>query len=333
MAIKLQKDTLEIKNIQIENPLMAEYLAGLPEAQREEAVIKALGVGILAEIKGEIAQFLNETEGEIGKRLANLKALYELREMRYRETSSKGLDAEKKILQALKDIQVASAFSDDEITDLSTVRGVLPRNKTGDLLIEVDGHNDVTIGLEIKLDKGVKLGQIDNRDPSAQTDTAIGQLLEMRTNRETDANAIVFDEDSMDATVAAACPNGIKYVQAVGFVVIVNTRRGDYENLAIFYSIAREMAKARFDVNTLESASVTMVIERLLYLLNDYRSVEKEVGTIKKSADKISASLTKLSNFVGITEQYLKTLLQNGKLSQEQLFNLYKSSDIELTID
>jgi hypothetical protein len=80
MAIKLQKDTLEIKNIQIENPLMAEYLAGLPEAQREEAVIKALGVGILAEIKGEIAQFLNETEGEIGKRLANLKALYELRE-------------------------------------------------------------------------------------------------------------------------------------------------------------------------------------------------------------------------------------------------------------
>ena len=93
------------------------------------------------------------------------------------------------------------------------------------------------------------------------------------------------------------------------------------------------MAKARFDVNTLESASVTMVIERLLYLLNDYRSVEKEVGTIKKSADKISASLTKLSNFVGITEQYLKTLLQNGKLSQEQLFSLYQSSGIELKDD
>jgi hypothetical protein len=204
--------------------LMAEYLAGLPEPQREESIIKALGVGILAEIKGEIAQFLNETEGEIGKRLANLKALYELREMRYLETSSKGLDAEQKILQALKDIQVTSAFSDDEITDLSTVRGVLPRIKTGDLLIEVDGQNDVTIGLEIKLDKGVKLGRINNRDPAAQTDTAIEQLLEMRTNRETDANAIVFDEDSMDATVAAACPNGIKYVQAISFVVIVNTR-------------------------------------------------------------------------------------------------------------
>jgi hypothetical protein len=81
---------------------------------------------------------------------------------------------------------------------------------------------------------------------------------------------------TIDLPAEAACPNGIKYVQAIGFIVIVNTRRGDYENLAIFYSIAREMAKARFDVNTLESASVVMVIERLIYLLNDYRSVEKE---------------------------------------------------------
>jgi hypothetical protein len=38
----------------------------------------------------------------------------------------------------------------------------------------------------------------------AQTDTAIGQLLEMRANRGTDANVIVFDEDSVDASVAAA---------------------------------------------------------------------------------------------------------------------------------
>ncbi len=73
------------------------------------------------------------------------------------------------------------------------------------------------------------------------------------------------------------------------------------------------MAKARFDVNTLESASVAMVVERLLYLLNDYRSVEKEVGSIKKSADKIGASLTKLSKFVGITEKYLYDLVAERK--------------------
>ena len=59
----------------MENPLIAEYPAGLPEPQREEAIIKALGVGILAEIKGERAQFLNETEGAIGKRLPNQSSI------------------------------------------------------------------------------------------------------------------------------------------------------------------------------------------------------------------------------------------------------------------
>jgi hypothetical protein len=63
--------------------------------------------------------------------------------------------------------------------------------------------------------------------------------------------------------------------------------------------------------------------------LNYYRSVEKEVGSIKKSADKISASLTKLSKFVGITEKYLMTLLQNGKLSEEQVMRLYQSAEID----
>ena len=111
--------------------------------------------------------------------------------------------------------------------------------------------------------------------------------------------------------------------------MIVNTRRGDYENLAIFYSIAREMAKARFDVNILESASVVMIIERLLYLLNDYRSVKKEVASIKKSSDKIEASLDKLSRYIGITEQYLKTVLTEGQLSEAQILSFYQSADLE----
>ena len=51
--------------------------------------------------------------------------------------------------------------------------------------------------------------------------------------------------------------------------------------------------------------------------------------SIKKSADKISASLTKLSNFIGITEKYLKKLLQNGKLSEEQVMRLYQSAEID----
>ena len=83
-------------------------------------------------------------------------------------------------MQALADIQTAASFSSDEIIDLSKQRGQLPRNKTGDIMVAIEGKDDCSIGLEVKLDKGVKLGLLDNRDPAAQTDTAIGQLLEMR---------------------------------------------------------------------------------------------------------------------------------------------------------
>ena len=189
-------------------------------------------------------------------------------------------------MQALLEIQSVANYGNDEIIDLSMQRGQLPRNKTGDVLVAIDGKDDYSIGFEVKLDKGVKLGLLDNRGPAAQTDTAIGQLLEMRANRETDANIIVFDEDSVDATVATACAGGVKFIQAVGFIVIVSTRCGNFLNLVVVYSISREMAKANIHAKV-DGHVMTMIVERLLYLSNDYKSVEKEVSNIQKSADKI----------------------------------------------
>ena len=129
MAVKLRNGVIDIDKIQIDNAILAEYLAGLPESRREEAIIKAIGIGVLAEIKGEIAQFLNETEGELGKHLASLKTLYELRELRFKETSGKGEKAEQQIMQALADIQTAASFNNDEIVDLSKQRGQHPRSR------------------------------------------------------------------------------------------------------------------------------------------------------------------------------------------------------------
>jgi hypothetical protein len=328
MAIKLRNGVLDIEKIQIDNSIVTEYLAGLPENQREQAIVKAIGIGVLAEIKGEIAQFLHETEGELGKQLASLKALYELRELRFKETSRKGEKAEQQIMQALAEIQRAADYNNDEIIDVSLRQGQLPRNKTGDVLVAIDGKNEYSIGFEVKLDKGVKLGLLDNREPAAQTDTAVGQLLEMRANRETGANVIVFDEDSVDPTVAAACVGGVKFIQAIGFIAIVSTRRGDFSNLAVVYAICREMAQAAVHTKSIDGQVMTMIVERLLYLLNDYKSVEREVTSIQKSADKIKASLEKVSQYIASTEGYLKHFLESGELSKKQLNDFYHGKEI-----
>ena len=55
MPIQLRNNQLSIKDIVIENELVAEYLSSLPASEREAAVIRALGIGIMAEMKGEIS--------------------------------------------------------------------------------------------------------------------------------------------------------------------------------------------------------------------------------------------------------------------------------------
>jgi len=108
--------------------------------------------------------------------------------------------------------------------------------------------------------------------------------------------------------------------------VIISTRRGDFSNLAVVYSISREMALANIYAQPADGQIMTMIVERLLYLLNDYKSVEKEVSSIKKSADKIEASLKKVSQYIVSTEQYLKHFLESGELSERQLLDFYSVS-------
>ena len=55
MAVKLRNGVIDIDKIQIDNAIVAEYLAGLPESRREDAIVKAIGIGVLADIGGDCA--------------------------------------------------------------------------------------------------------------------------------------------------------------------------------------------------------------------------------------------------------------------------------------
>ncbi|NRP96261.1 hypothetical protein XMG59_002385 [Marinobacterium sp. xm-g-59] len=243
MAISYRNGVLHLQDVSIENPLVSEYLESLPATEREEAVIRALGIGVMAELKGEISHFLHETEGHLGKHLSNLKSLYELRSMRF-QTAGKGGDAEQQVMDVLNEFKEKAGFNEDQVKDLSRVTGQIPRNKTGDVLVEVNGNSDTAIGIEVKLDKGVKLGEILERDPTAKSDTAVSQLLETAANRNTAVNIIVFDEDSVDATVSKQCVDGVRYLGGIGFIVIVSTRRNDFRTLALVYLLARDLVLA-----------------------------------------------------------------------------------------
>ena len=327
MPIQLRKNQLSIKDIVIENELVAEYLSSLPASEREVAVIRALGIGIMAEMKGEISYFLRETEGELGKHLSSLKALYDLRELRFRETSGKGAVAEGQVLEVMREFSSSAGFYKDEVLDASTTSGAIRNNKTGDVLIRVEGDPDCLIGIEVKLDKGVRLGELTDRDPTAKTDTAASQLIETAANRSSRANIIVFDEDSVDVSVQKRCAEGVAYLGGIGFIVIVSTRRNDYATLAMAYSLARDFALSEPKQRKLIQV-LSFIVERLMRVLNDYSDTRTQADNIIKSARKIIQQSEKTRQLVEHTGTYLGRYLASGVLTRRELLDFYQSQGV-----
>lgn len=327
MAISYRNGVLHLQDVSIENPLVSEYLESLPATEREEAVIRALGIGVMAELKGEISHFLHETEGHLGKHLSSLKSLYELRSMRF-QTAGKGGDAEQQVMDVLNEFKEKAGFNEDQVKDLSRVTGQIPRNKTGDVLVEVNGNSDTAIGIEVKLDKGVKLGEILERDPTAKSDTAVSQLLETAANRNTAVNIIVFDEDSVDATVSKQCVDGVRYLGGIGFIVIVSTRRNDFRTLALVYLLARDLVLAAPKQAIADHHVLERIVERLVLVLNDYSTTRKDAEAIIKSAQKIITQSERTLRLAENTRDYLKNYLENGELSREQMLDFYQARGV-----
>ena len=327
MAISFRNGVLQIQDVSIENPIVAEYLESLPASEREQAVVDAIGLGVMAAKKGELKHFLDQTEGELGKHFASLKALYELKEMRF-QTSGKGGDAEEQVMAVLNDFTEKAGFPDDNVRDLSRVAGAIPRNKTGDVLVEVDGDPNKAIAIEVKLDKGVKLGEILDRDPVARTDTAVGQLIETAANRSTAVNIIVFDEDSVDTTVSQQCVEGVRYLAGVGFIVIVSTRRNDFRTLALVYLLARDLVLAEPKQAIADHHVLEKIVERLVQVLTDYTSTRKDAEAIIKSAQKIITQSEKTLRLVESTRDYLKNYLATGELTQQQMLEFYQAAGV-----
>ncbi len=327
MAISYRNGVLHLQDVSIENSLVSEYLESLPASEREDAVIRALGIGVMAELKGEISHFLHETEGHLGKHLSSLKSLYELRSMRF-QTAGKGGDAEQQVMDVLNEFKEKAGFNEDQVKDLSRVTGQIPRNKTGDVLVEVNGNSDTAIGIEVKLDKGVKLGEILERDPTAKSDTAVSQLLETAANRNTAVNIIVFDEDSVDATVSKQCVDGVRYLGGIGFIVIVSTRRNDFRTLALVYLLARDLVLAAPKQAIADHHVLERIVERLVLVLNDYSTTRKDAEAIIKSAQKIITQSERTLRLAENTRDYLKNYLENGELSREQMLDFYQARGV-----
>ena len=328
-AIKLnqQLKRVEIDKFEIENEIVFNYFNKLPATERDEKLFKALYIGVLALMEDRISAFLAKTTNELGTELESLKLIFEMKKELFYKTTVKGALAEEDIADYLN-----TYFSEKKLKDKAlltgNIAGNLPKNKTGDIICEIDGKEDIKIAIECKFDKSIRFGEIESKDVfTRKMDTAWSQLIEADANRNSKVSIIVFDISLVDNSILKAYEN-VGYIPSIGFVAIIDSQKGDYKNLAIAYLLARDIALnaklPELDLNILSA-----IIKRTIKNISEFTSIRNLVESNIQNNKEILKQLEKSMLLMEFNQQYLSKFLQEGTLTKKDLLEYYMGEEIK----
>jgi len=327
LKINQQLKRVEIKEFEVENQIIFNYFDNLPVSERDEKLLRAIYIGVLALMEDRISAFLSKTSNELGTELESLKMIFEMKKELFYKSSIKGILAEDEIAEFLNQYFSEKKLKDRAILTGNSV-GILPKNKTGDIICEIDGNSNLKIAIECKFDKSVRLGNIEAKDLfTRKADTAWSQLLEAQVNREAKVSLIVFDISLVDNSVLKEVEN-IGYIPEIGFVAIINSQKGDYSNLAIAYMLARNIALNARQVD-LDKDTLMILVNRLIKDINEITTIKNLVNNNIENNKSILKQLEKSILLMEFNQEYLKKFLSEGTLTKEDLLNYYQGEDVK----
>jgi hypothetical protein len=319
---------IEVSKLEIENDLAFEHFDRLPADQRDAEFIKAFYIGVLALKQDRLSAFMARTNNELGTELETLKMMYEMKAELFAKSTVKGAEGELHIKEYLEKLVTDNDYSDAiELTANSP--GTIARNKTGDILCRLDEDDSRKIVIECKFDKNVRFGKLSENDwYGNKFDTALSQLIESQANRECDQAIIVFDKSSVAASVLKEVGN-ITYRPKYGFVVIVDSLRGDYENLGVAYLLARELAAANPSLE-IEHDLLLILMDRIISDANRLADIRSLVEDGIKKSQEVLSRLEQGRLSLEFCSSYLKKFLETGTLSRNDLLDFYSGKDLKL---
>jgi hypothetical protein len=327
IKINQQLKRLEIKEFEIENQIVFNYFDNLPATERDEKLLRAIYIGVLALMEDRMSAFLSKTSNELGTELESLKMIFDMKKELFYKSSIKGILAEDEIADFLNQYFAEKRLKDRAILTGNTA-GTIPRNKTGDIICEIDGNPNLRIAIECKFDKSVRLGDIETKDLfTRKTDTAWSQLLEAQANRDAKVSLIVFDISLVDNSVLREFEN-VGYIPGVGLVAIINSQKGDYSNLAIAYMLARDIALNAKQVE-LDKDLLAILVNRIIKDINEITSIKTLVQNNIDNNKAILKQLEKSILLMEFNQQYLNKFLKDGILTKKDSLDYYSGDDVK----
>ena len=318
---------LEINSFEISNEIVFNFFNNLPVDERDEKFFRAIYIGVLALMEDRISAFLAKTTNELGTELESLKMIFDMKKELFYKTTIKGSLAEDDIAEFLNNYFTEKKLKDRAVLTGNTA-GSLPRNKTGDIICEVDGKTELKIAIECKFDKSVKLGDIETKDIFIRkTDTAWSQLIEAQANREAKVSLIVFDKALIDNSILKNYEN-VGFLPAVGFIAVIDSQRGDYSNLAIAYMLARDIALNAKEVE-LDKELLSIIVNRIIKDINETLTIKGMVENNIENNKAILKQLEKSLLLIDFNQKYLTKFLSDGKLTKKDLLDFYSGEEVK----
>lgn len=327
IKLNQQSKTIDLKEISITNSIIFNFFDKVPTNDRDETLLRALYIGVLALMEDRISAFLSKTSNELGTELESLKILFDLKQELFYKTAVKGSLAEEDIVEFLN-----NHFKDKKILDTAHLTGNetgnLPRNKTGDIICRINGDLDLKIAIECKFDKSIKLGNIESKDVfTRKYDTAWSQLIESDANRASKVSIIVFDISLVDNSILKVFEN-VGYINSIGFIAIIDSQKGDYSNLAIAYMLARDIAINAKNVD-LDKDVLAMIVNRIIKDINEISQIKRLVEGNIENNKAILKQLEKSMLLMDFNQEYLSKFLKDGTLTKKDLLDFYMGEDVK----
>jgi len=326
MKLNQQIQRVEVSAFEIDNKIVFNYFNNLKAEERDEKLMRAIYIGVLALMEDRLSSFLSKTSNELGTELESLKMIFEMKQELFYKTTMKGMMAEEDVAEYLNEFFKAKKWKDVAALTGSEA-GLLPKNKTGDILCAIEG-SDAKIALECKFDKSVKLGDLASKDVFIRkTDTAWSQLIESNANRGTHISIMVFDISLIDGSILKITEN-VAFIPGVGFIVVIDSLKGDYSNLGIAYTLARDIAINAKQLD-LDKDVLAMLITRILKDLQEIMKIRSLVQTNIDNNKAILQQLEKSILLMEFNQEYLIKFLKDGTLNKKDLLDFYMGEDVK----
>lgn len=327
LNLNQQLKRVEVKEFEIENSIVFNYFNNLPANERDEKLLRAIYIGVLALMEDRISAFLSKTSNELGTELESLKMIFEMKKELFYKSTIKGILAEEEIAEFLNNYFQEKRLKDRAILTGNTT-GNLAKNKTGDIVCEINGDNNLKIVIECKFDKSIRLGDVESKDLfTRRTDTAWSQLIEAEANRDGKVSIIVFDRSLIDNSILKYAEN-VGYISGIGFITIVDSQKGDYSNLTIAYMLARDIAMNAIQVD-LDKDLLTVLVNRIIKDINEVLSIKALILNNIENNKLILKQLEKSMLLMEFNQEYMVKFLKDGTLTKKDLLEFYLGEDVK----